>query len=461
MSFRLIKKLENGVRIGELETPHGTVHTPFFMPVGTVGSVKSVSPDELEKLGAEIMLSNTYHLYLRPGEELIKELGGLHKFIGWDKPILTDSGGYQVFSLGENKIKNQISKVKIKENYSLNLASVLAKNNHSLGVIPAKAGISKIPGQARDDKSSSLVKITEEGVEFKSHLDGSKHLFTPEKVIDIQLDLGVDILMPLDVCPSGKATKKEVEEAVRLTIEWARRSKLHFDKKISIVNNQQPFNSQISTEQNGNLADCKLTANCKLQTANFMTKLPMLHGIVQGGLFPDLREKCAKALIDLDFDGYSVGGLAVDLETRDMWEIVKQMGEILPENKQRYLMGVGTPDDIIMATHRGMDMFDCVLPTRMARHGSVYVKAKSSKQKEESDQSYISLNMMNSQFRTDKNVIDLKCGCFACKNGQGFSRAYIAHLLRSNEILGLRLATLHNLYQYLELMKDLKTEPSI
>ncbi|MCX6808960.1 MAG: tRNA guanosine(34) transglycosylase Tgt [Candidatus Berkelbacteria bacterium] len=388
--YKFIKKLDNGIRIGELETAHGKLPTPFFMPVGTVGSVKSTAPWELEEMGAQILLSNTYHLYLRPGEQLVKELGGLHKFMGWNRPILTDSGGYQVFSLGENKskVKSPKSKV-IKENSHLNL-------------------------------KESLVKISEDGVEFKSFLDGSKHLFTPEKVIDIQLDLGVDILMPLDVCPSGKASAREVKEAVELTIRWAKRAREHFNKRIQ--------NSELRIK-------------------------PLLHGIVQGGLDPELRKYCAEELIKLDFDGYSVGGLAVDLETRDMWGIVKLMGEILPENKQRYLMGVGTPDNIIIATKLGMDMFDCVLPTRLARHASVFVK----RHPEQSEGSHYQLvNLLNSKYRADGGVIDQKCGCRACQEGRGFSKAYISHLLRSNEILGLRLTTLHNLWQYLELMRNLR-----
>jgi queuine tRNA-ribosyltransferase len=309
---------------------------------------------------------------LRPGEKLIKKLGGLHDFMRWGKPILTDSGGYQVFSLSQNKSKNK-------------------ENSRSI---------------------KNLVKITEDGVEFKSHLDGSKHLFTPEKVIQIQLDLGVDILMPLDVCPSGKATREEVEEATRLTIVWAERAKKYFDKKTKGLP---------------------------------VKKRPLLHGIVQGGMFPDLRKECAEKLISMDFDGYSVGGLAVDFETRDMWKIVKLMGEILPKNKQRYLMGVGTPDDIIKATSLGMDMFDCVLPTRMARHGNVYVQE---------GEHYKLVNLLNSKYREDGGVIDVKCKCLACSGK--FSKAYISHLIRSNEMLGLRLTTLHNLSQYLNLVQKMK-----
>lgn len=363
MKFTLDKKQNN--RKGVISTSHGEIETPFFMPVGTVGSVKGISPDELKALGAQIVLANTYHLYLRPGEKLIKKMGGLHQFMRWDKPILTDSGGYQVFSLGD-----------------------------------------------RGEGRKSLVKITEEGVEFQSHLDGSKHLFTPEKVIQIQLDLGVDILMPLDVCPSGKASKKEREEAVELTVKWAKRSKEYFDKKVTTQRGRG-----INTEKR---------------------ERPGLFGIVQGGLDAKLRKYCAEQLVKLDFDGYSVGGLAVDYETRDMWKTVRLMGEILPENKPRYLMGVGTPDDIKKAISLGMDMFDCVLPTRLARHGSVYVKSGSK---------YKLVNLLNSRYRSDESVIERGCTCPACKGG--FSKAYISHLIRSNEILGLRLATLHNLHAYL------------
>ena len=431
--YVLKRKLKNGTRVGKLYTPHGMISAPFFMPVGTVGSVKAMMPAELRAMGAEIILSNTYHLYLRPGEKNIKSLGGLHKFMNWDGPILTDSGGYQVFSLARGN------------NYSKNT------------VIPAQAGIQANqtqqnnfldPGSqatGRDDTLKSMVKITDDGVEFRSHLDGSKHFFTPEKVIDIQLDLGVDILMPLDVCPSGKATREEVEEAVRLTTEWARRAKAHFDKKVASTEYRVP------------------------------SKRPLLHGIIQGGLYEDLRRKSASELIELDFDGYSVGGLAVDFETRDMWNIVKLMGEILPEDKQRYLMGVGTPDDIIKATRLGMDMFDCVLPTRLARRGSVYIKNQ--KQKTKNDSEYELINLLKSEYRLDDKPIDENCGCEACRgnfwsrgnseispkinakaDGGGFSRAYISHLLRCNEILGHRLTTTHNLWTYLNLMCELRTE---
>lgn len=444
MQFEL-HETQDGIRRGKVNTNHGTIDAPFFMPVGTVGSVKGVSPSELKDLGAQIVLSNTYHLYLRPGEKLIKKLGGLHEFMCWDGPILTDSGGYQVFSLNENKFKSKNLKFRYKG-------------------------------------EKSLVKITEDGVEFTSHLDGSKHFFTPEKVIDIQLDLGVDILMPLDVCPSGKASKEEVKEAVDLTIKWAKRSKLHFDRKTkeTIINNQTITKNQIPNNQ---------TKANKLK--------PCLFGIVQGGLDSVLRKYCADELIKLNFDGYAVGGLAVDHETRDMWQTVKQMGEILPVNKPRYLMGVGTPNDITQAMSLGMDMFDCVLPTRLARHGSVYVhkprrdktqdilrqaqdplgartKQISNTKSQKSDNNLTTasggvpqnaatieqfnnnfelINLLNSKYRTDPKVIEEGCKCPACMGG--FSRAYISHLIRNNEMLGMRLATLHNLKKYLDLVKNI------
>jgi len=418
MKFTLYKKPclkadKSKKRIGTIKTPHGEIKTPFFMPVGTVGSVKGVSPEELKNLGAQIILSNTYHLYLRPGEKLIKKIGGLHQFLRWDRPILTDSGGYQVFSLG-----------------------------------------------SRGEGRKSLVKITEDGVEFQSHLDGSKHMFTPEKVIQIQLDLGVDILMPLDVCPSGKASKAEVEEAVELTIKWAKRSKEYFDCQMD------------------KLLNCHTDKKNSIAVKPYNNTISLgLFGIVQGGLDPKLRKYCAKKLIELDFDGYSVGGLAVDHETRDMWKTVKLMGEILPENKPRYLMGVGTPDDIRKAISLGIDMFDCVLPTRLARHGSVFVyknadnnrqeiclsagsdngkkvlnsnKRNNNKIVKQYNNEFELINLLNSKYRNDKEVIELGCQCPACAGG--FSRAYISHLIRSNEILGLRLATLHNLHTYLSLI---------
>jgi len=392
MKYILKKKLISGVRVGRITTSHGVIRTPVFMPVGTVGAVKSVAPWELKELGAELILGNTYHLYLRPGEKLIKKFGGLAKFTGWNGPMLTDSGGFQVFSLGEKKLKTQNSKFKTKEGDLL--------------------------------KEKSLVKITNDGVEFRSHLDGSKHFFTPEKVVDIQLAFGADIIMPLDVCPPSKAKKVEIGKAVELSVKWLKRSKSHLDKKANSL---------------------------KLVAGSF----PALFGIAQGGVYTDQRIYCAREMIKLDLPGYAIGGLAVGESKREMWKIVALMDKILPKNKPRYLMGVGTPDDLIKAIQLGMDMFDCVLPTRLGRHGvAVRRQVKSRKSKVESALKFEEINLLNSKYREDKKPIDKNCKCPACRNK--FSKAYISHLVREKEILGIRLLTLHNLYTYLNLMKEIR-----
>jgi len=392
MKYILKKKLISGVRVGRITTSHGVIRTPVFMPVGTVGAVKSVAPWELKELGAELILGNTYHLYLRPGEKLIKKFGGLARFSGWNGLMLTDSGGFQVFSLGEKKLKTQNSKFKTKEGDLL--------------------------------KEKSLVKITNDGVEFRSHLDGSKHFFTPEKVVDIQLAFGADIIMPLDVCPPSKAKKVEIGKAVELSVKWLKRSKSHLDKKANSL---------------------------KLVAGSF----PALFGIAQGGVYTDQRIYCAREMIKLDLPGYAIGGLAVGESKREMWKIVALMDKILPKNKPRYLMGVGTPDDLIKATQLGMDMFDCVLPTRLGRHGvAVRRQVKSRKSKVESALKFEEINLLNSKYREDKKPIDKNCKCPACRNK--FSKAYISHLVREKEILGIRLLTLHNLYTYLNLMKEIR-----
>lgn len=363
------KSAKSSLRRGIIKTNSGEIQTPVFMPVGTVGAVKTVAPWELRDLGAEIILGNTYHLYLRPGEKLIKDFNGLATYNHWNGPILTDSGGFQVFSLGVGK---------------------------------------------RSKSGESLVKITADGVEFRSHLDGKKHYFTPEKVIDIQLDLGSDIIMPLDVCPPSKAKKSEVKKAVELSIDWLKRSKRHLEKKAKSL---------------------KLKAN----------SLPALFGIIQGGICPDLREHCIEEMIKLNLSGYAIGGLAVGESQDEMLAIVKLCDQLLPKDKPRYLMGVGTPDDLEKATKLGVDMFDCVLPTRLARHGVAYIKEK---------KDWLEINLANSKFQKDKTPLDKNCNCPTCR--EEFSRAYLHHLIKEREILGIRLLTLHNLYQYLNLMKYIR-----
>ncbi len=313
------------------------------MPVGTRASVKTLDPRELSGLGAQIILSNTYHLYLRPGHELIRKAGGLHGFMGWNKPILTDSGGFQVMSL------------------------------------------------------SALRKITKEGVKFQSHIDGSYHMFTPERVMEIQNALGADIIMSFDECPPYPATKKYVADSLATTLAWAKRG----------------------------------------QDAHKNTDKQALFGIIQGGVHTDLREESAKALIDLDFPGYSIGGLAVGESKADMHRITKFLNPLLPASKPRYLMGVGTPMDLLNNIANGVDMFDCVMPTRNARKGTVFTSTGK-------------LTIKAGRYKDDFSPMDKNCSCYACQN---FSRAYIRHLFNVDELLGLRLATLHSLTFYLDLIK--------
>jgi len=312
------------------------------MPVGTAASVKTLSPHELENLGAQIILGNTYHLYLRPGHELVARAGGLHRFMNWPHPILTDSGGFQVMSL------------------------------------------------------SGLTRITPEGVRFQSHIDGSYHMFTPERAIEIQNALGADIIMAFDECPPYPATRAYVERSLHTTLDWARR--------------------------------------CK--EAHTATDRQALFGIVQGGVHDDLREQSARALLEMDFPGYSIGGLAVGEEKPDMFRIVSLLDGILPQSRPRYLMGVGTPGDLLRNIARGVDMFDCVMPTRNARKGSVFTWQGR-------------LIVKAARYKEDFSPIDPNCTCYTCRH---FTRAYIRHLFQSGELLGMRLASIHSLHFYLELV---------
>ena len=340
-----ISHREGNARVGKLMTRHGAFETPAFMPVGTLGTVKGVSPRDLTELGAQIILANTYHLHLRPGDERIKALGGLHKFMGWKGPILTDSGGFQVFSL------------------------------------------------------SRLTKITDRGVQFQSHLDGNLIEFTPEKVIRIQENLGVDIMMVLDECLEAGAPRARVEESWKRTLSWERAC----------------FAARRDPQQ-------------------------LLFGIVQGGMFEDLRVKAAEELQEIPFDGFAIGGLSVGESTEVMREMTAVSASALPQDKVRYLMGVGTPLDLVESVALGIDMFDCVIPTRSGRFGRVYV-----------DEGY--LNLRNTEFRDDENPIQTGCDCYAC---QHFSRAYISHLIHAKEMLGVQLATLHNLRFYQRLMNNIR-----
>ena len=340
---------QTGARRGVIHTPHGDIQTPIFMPVGTQATVKSMTPEELkEEVKAQIILSNTYHLYLRPGHKLVKEAGGLHNFMRWDRPILTDSGGFQVFSL------------------------------------------------------SDLRKITEDGVEFKSHLDGSKHMFTPESVMEIENSLGADIIMAFDECCPYPSTYEYAKNSMERTTRWAQRCK----------------EAHKNTDKQG------------------------LFGIVQGSMYKDLREKSAKDLVEMDFPGYAVGGLSVGEPLELMCEILEHTTQFLPEDKPRYLMGVGTPDYLIEAAIRGIDMCDCVLPTRIARNGTAMTWNGK-------------VVVRNATYEKDWGPLDSECDCYTCKN---YTRAYIRHLVKTNEILGIRLLSIHNLRFLTKLMERVREE---
>jgi queuine tRNA-ribosyltransferase len=352
MSFTLTHR-DGAARRGLLTTAHGVVETPVFMPVGTQGVVKAMTPRDLTEVGASIILGNTYHLHLRPGDELVRRRGGLHRFMGWDRPILTDSGGYQVFSLADRR------------------------------------------------------KLTETGVEFQSHLDGSRHLLTPESAVDIQLNLGSDIAMVLDECPALPAAPDVLDRSVDLTARWARRCRAHFLDR-------RPHSD---------------TGRGQLQ-----------FGIVQGGTELDLRQKSAELTIGVGFDGYAIGGLSVGETSDTMYKVIAGTAPLLPPDHPRYLMGVGTPLDLIEAVARGVDMFDCVMPTRNARNGRLFTSEGA-------------INIKNACHAEDDGPVDPACGCYTCRT---FSRAYLRHLFMAGEMTGGALNTLHNLFFYLDTMRRVR-----
>jgi queuine tRNA-ribosyltransferase len=351
-SFEVSKTDPTGARRGRLTTPHGTVETPFFMPVGTQASVKALTQEALEDLGAEIILANTYHLYLRPGHELVRKLGGLHQFMSWPRAILTDSGGYQVFSL------------------------------------------------------SALRKMTDEGVRFRSHLDGSEHLLTPEKAVEIQLALSSDISMVLDECIETPAPRDHAEAAVARTTAWARRARNYF---------------QECAQRNGDLPQWQF-------------------GIVQGATFPDLRRESARQLLDIDFPGYAVGGLAVGEPHETTCEMTAEVTALLPKDRPRYLMGVGRPEQIADYVARGIDMMDCVLPTRAARHACLYTSEGR-------------VLIKNARYAQDQRPIDPNCTCSVCRR---YTRAYLRHLFAAGELTAAILATHHNVHFYLDIMRQIR-----
>ncbi len=347
-----IRHIDNKSRIGVIENSRGMINTPAFMPVGTQGTVKAMSPEELKDMGAEIILCNTYHLYLRPGHEIIHQIGGLHKFINWSGPILTDSGGFQVYSL------------------------------------------------------SSLRKIYEEGVEFRSHVDGSLHFLSPEKAMEIQAMLGSNIAMAFDECTPYPAEYDYAVKSLELTTRWARRCK-------EFLSSHQP--SAISHQ-------------------------PFLFGIIQGGMYNDLRKRSLEELIEIGFDGYAAGGLSVGEPKEEMYEIIEFIAPLMPEDRPRYLMGVGDLIDVLVAVENGFDMFDCVMPTRNARNGTLFTSRGR-------------ISIKRTEFKSDPNPLDPDCDCYTCRN---YTRAYLRHLFLSKEILSMRLNTIHNLYFYLDFFRKMR-----
>jgi queuine tRNA-ribosyltransferase len=371
LAFNLLNTTETGGRRAQIHLPHQIVETPVFMPVGTAGSVKAVPQDVVETLGAQIILGNTYHLYLRPGHEAIRRMGGLHRFISWPRAMLTDSGGFQVYSL------------------------------------------------------TQLRKVTDEGVRFRSHLDGSSHFFTPEHSMDVQIALGADICMAFDECTEYPADRKRAEESLRLTMAWAQRSLDHFRAHQHEVPWPRDWVPQVSNLRPG-----------------MDDRTQKLFGIVQGGMYHDLRRESAERLVEMDFDGYAIGGLSVGEPRELTLEVIREVLPLLPKDKPRYVMGVGYPDEIEQYARMGVDMMDCVLPTRAARHGLLFT-------------SQGRVNIKNKQYAEDRGPADPACDCIVCRR---YSRAYLRHLMHCGEPLAGTLNTIHNLAYYLGIMERVRRE---
>lgn len=371
IKFSIEKKMEGKLgRVGILETPNGVIKTPAFVTVGTKATVKAVSPEQVKDLDSQVVLANTYHLYLQPGDKIVKKAGGLHKFMNWNGPTMTDSGGFQVFSLGA-AFGGQVSKI--------------ASGEENV---------------CKQDNSGSLAKIDEDGVTFKSHIDGSSHRFTPERSIQIQHNIGADMIFAFDECTSPNADYEYQKEAMNRTHRWAQRSldehkKLNKDGKISLL------------------------------------------GIVQGGRFEDLRKESAETISKMDFDGFGIGG---SFNKKDMDTAVGWVNKILPEEKPRHLLGIGEPEDLFGGIENGVDLFDCVAPTRMARNGTLHTKDGK-------------INLLNSKFKEDFTPIEKDCGCYTCQN---YTRAYLSHLFRAKEMMAGTLATIHNLYFINKLVADIR-----
>ncbi len=383
-SFKILKKSKNSLaRRGLIATPHGTIETPAFIPVGTQATLKGLTPEEAKSLGVQIIFANTYHLFLRPGEKIVKKLGGLHKFMNWDHPIITDSGGFQVFSLGMG-LEQGVGKI----------ASIFpdeSKKSHS---------------RRKSHNAKSRIKISEQGVEFRSHIDGKKILLTPEKSIQIQKDLGADFILSFDECTSPLVNYEYTKEALERTHRWEKRSLDEFQKP---ENKPSEHSSQA------------------------------IYGIIQGGVYRNLRKQSANFIGKMDFFGMAIGG-SLGKSKKDMYQILDWTIPLLPENKPKHLLGIGTIEDIFEGVKRGIDTFDCAAPTRIARNGTLLTKKGR-------------LNIMNARYRDDRSPIEKGCKCYTCQN---YSRAYLRHLFWAGEMLAPRLASIHNLYFMANLMKEIR-----
>ena len=365
-------------RVGLLHTPHGVAETPAFMPVGTAGTVKGMTQDALEELGVQVLLANTYHLYLRPGHEVIREQGGLHRFMGWPHPILTDSGGFQVMSL------------------------------------------------------KGLGRVTEDGVWFRSHLDGSSHFLSPERAVEVQLALGADIIMTLDECVEYPSSHETLSRAVKLTSRWARRAEEYY-AGVRDSGFEHPHHlAPLSPGERGK--------GVRVSTPNPEPQIPAIFGIVQGGTDKVLRRESAEEIVKIGFEGYALGGLSVGEPKGETYEVAEYTAELLPWDRPRYLMGVGTPADLVECVARGIDLFDCVMPTRNARNGSVFTSEGK-------------LVVKNARYARDEQPLDPACACAVCRR---YSRSYIRHLFLAGEMLAAILATTHNLYFYLDAMRKIR-----
>ncbi len=386
-------------RTGVIHTPHGAIETPAFVPVGTQGTVKSLTPDELTALGVELFFVNTYHMYLRPGMDVIRKCGGLHRFMGWDKPLITDSGGFQVFSLSRRPLKG-----------------------------PTLQGGDK---EDQADRSAQLVTVTDDGVEFQSHWDGSSHLFTPEKSMELQWQLGADIHIAFDDCTPYPVTHEEAKKSMERTHRWAVRS-LDAHQRLSWKSQKTALGKTRSTDT---------------------TFYQALYGVVQGSVYEDLRKESARFIGSMDVDGIAIGGVSVGESKKDMADAVRWVMPIIPENKPRHLLGVGEIDDIFMLVEQGIDTFDCVQPTRLARMGAVFMRNDPIATASSKPIRKHMIDITKQSFAQDITPIDKTCPCYTCTH---VSRAYLHHLFRVRELLAYRLATIHNIHFVNRLVGDIR-----